>query len=217
MSQEHWWTFSWQEPCWRAAIPPVVLVVLEAVSHFQYLPFTEAAQNLALQLSLLWPLLCTWVSPHPSTVLVALGCAGWEGEGGAGVLQRAQTWCGLSTVLLSSCVGHCRIPPGIPSRAGPGSGVSFSSPWLAQTGLFCLWSDMRNEEGLLLIFFAVFRRYLHSEQSQFLVNWLKPLAQMHWTETAITTEIMGCILTVKDFLLPALTWKDQNICPSYAS
>lgn len=32
----------------------------------EYSPFTEAAENLALQLSLLWPLLCTWVSHiHP--------------------------------------------------------------------------------------------------------------------------------------------------------
>lgn len=76
-----------------------------SLNSSKYLPFTEAAENLALQLSLLWPLLCTWVSPHPSTVLASLGCASCEGEGGAGVFQRSQTWCGLSAVLVSSCVG----------------------------------------------------------------------------------------------------------------
>lgn len=78
----------------------------------KYLPFPEAAENLSLHLSLLWPLLCTWVSPHPSTVLVSLGCARRGGEGSAGVLQRAQICYGLSIVLLSSCAGHCRITPG---------------------------------------------------------------------------------------------------------
>lgn len=65
----------------------------------KYLPLTKAAENPALSLSCLLPLLRAWVSAPVSTTLVPLGCAKREGEAGTAFLQRAYNRRGLSAVL----------------------------------------------------------------------------------------------------------------------
>lgn len=81
----------------------------------KYLPLNKAAENPALPLSRLLPLLCAWASGRTSTALVPMGSAKWEGEGSAAFLRRVPNWCGLSAALFCCFVGSLEqgVDPGI--------------------------------------------------------------------------------------------------------
>lgn len=145
------WAFCWQEPCWRALFPPASSRASWSLVSFPVVPIhwssrepdSTAQPPVASSVHLGKP-----TPIHGAYVpgLCRLGSGGW-------------CWCvpeSPDLVWPERGVGHCRIP----------SGQYLYRESLHPDSLRVLFLVVWHGQWLLLIFFTVFRRCFHSEQSQ---------------------------------------------------